>query len=167
MTNSEGPVVILVGHDAGDLGDLVRAAPSDATVLHLPSMHEARRLLAEAPAVGRGDGVPEMIIREWCLELHLVAREAVSHDARAKLRGMEFWLLWELMDHGGQEVSPQHLLSHVWEAPPGRDSTVVRQGIKTLRRTLGGLRTGVGIETGRDGYRLAYSPDATCCEGTA
>jgi len=145
----------------------VRAAPDNATVLHLSSVDEARRLLARTPDIGRGTGTLELIIREWCLELHLVARQVVSHDVRAELRGLEFWLLWELMDHAGKDISSAHLLAHVWGTPSRVDSTVVRQGIRTLRRTLRGIGAGVVVRTGSTGYRMELAADATCCEADA
>jgi DNA-binding response OmpR family regulator len=87
------------------------------------------------------------------LELDLATREARVGSIRALLSDREFQLLGYLVEHAGEAVSKERLLSEVWgyELDPG--SNVVDVCIRRIRRRLGPESP---IETVRNvGYRVA------------
>jgi DNA-binding response OmpR family regulator len=74
------------------------------------------------------------------LVLDLRGRRAARGGVTADLTAKEFMLLETLMEHAGQVLSREQLLSHVWgyDYDPGVGSNVVEVYVRYLRRKLGG-----------------------------
>jgi two-component system, OmpR family, copper resistance phosphate regulon response regulator CusR len=93
------------------------------------------------------------VIRVGRLELDLARRQARVGDTVADLSDREFRLLHFLMQHVGQVVSRERLLSEVWGYDFDPRSNVVDVCVRRLRRRLG---PDAPIETVRNaGYRAA------------
>ena len=93
------------------------------------------------------------VVRAGSLELDLTTREASVGSIRALLSDREFRLLGYLVEHAGQAVSRERLLSEVWGYGFDPGSNVVDVCIRRIRRRLG---PEAPIETIRNvGYRLA------------
>ncbi len=71
------------------------------------------------------------------LELDMVSREADSGSGPVSLAEREFLLLCELMQHAGQTVSKERLLSSVWRYDFDSGSNVVDVYVGRLRAKLG------------------------------
>ena len=85
--------------------------------------------------------------------LDLARRQAWIGEAVAELSDREFKLLHHLLEHAGEVVSRERLLSNVWGYHFDPGSNVVDVCVRRLRRKLG---PGAPIETVRNaGYRLA------------
>jgi two-component system copper resistance phosphate regulon response regulator CusR len=93
------------------------------------------------------------IVRVGRLELDLASRQARVGDTVADLSDREFQLLHFLMQHVGQVISRERLLSEVWGYDFDPRSNVVDVCVRRLRRRLG---PEAPIETVRNaGYRAA------------
>jgi DNA-binding response OmpR family regulator len=94
-----------------------------------------------------------MVIRVGDLALDLARRQASVGDTIADLSDREFRLLLCLMQHVGQVISRERLLSEVWGYDFDPRSNVVDVCVRRLRRRLG---PNAPIETVRNaGYRAA------------
>jgi two-component system copper resistance phosphate regulon response regulator CusR len=92
-------------------------------------------------------------VRVGSLILDLARRQARVGDTVADLSDREFRLLHFLMQHVGQVVSRERLLSEVWGYDFDPRSNVVEVCVRRLRRRLG---PNAPIETVRNaGYRAA------------
>jgi DNA-binding response OmpR family regulator len=93
------------------------------------------------------------VLRAGKLELDLATREARVGSHRAALSDREFRLLSYLVEHAGQAVSRERLLSEVWGYGFDPGSNVVDVCVRRIRRRLG---PEVPLETVRGvGYRIA------------
>ncbi len=93
------------------------------------------------------------MVRVGVLSLDLARRQARVGDTVADLSDREFRLLHFLMEHVGQVISRERLLSEVWGYDFDPRSNVVDVCVRRLRRRLG---PGAPIETVRNaGYRAA------------
>lgn len=93
------------------------------------------------------------VIRVGNLILDLASRQARVGETIADLSDREFRLLYFLMQHVGQVVSRERLLSEVWGYDFDPRSNVVDVCVRRLRRRLG---PDAPIETVRNaGYRAA------------
>jgi DNA-binding response OmpR family regulator len=87
------------------------------------------------------------------LELDLRTREVRVGSTRALLSEREFQLLGYLVEHAGEAVSRERLLSDVWGYGFDPGSNVVEVCVRRIRRRL---RPESPIETVRTvGYRIA------------
>jgi two-component system, OmpR family, copper resistance phosphate regulon response regulator CusR len=94
-----------------------------------------------------------MVLRVGDLALDLARRQASVGDTIADLSDREFRLLLCLMQHVGQVISRERLLSEVWGYDFDPRSNVVDVCVRRLRRRLG---PNAPIETVRNaGYRAA------------
>ncbi len=112
-------------------------------------------LLARARVHLRRSRIPDdgTVVRVGLLELNLATRQARVGEAMADLSDREFRLLHFLLQHVGQVVSRERLLSEVWGYDFDPRSNVVDVCVRRLRRRLG---PGAPIETVRNaGYRAA------------
>jgi len=101
--------------------------------------------------VRAGDDVT--VIRVGRLILDLASRQARVGEIVADLSDREFRLLYFLMQHVGQVISRERLLSEVWGYDFDPRSNVVDVCVRRLRRRLG---PDAPIETVRNaGYRAA------------
>jgi DNA-binding response OmpR family regulator len=93
------------------------------------------------------------VIRAGPLELDYTTREVRLGSIRASLSEREFQLLGYLLEHAGEAVSRERLLSEVWGYGFDPGSNVVDVCIRRIRRRLG---PDCPIETVRSvGYRIA------------
>jgi DNA-binding response OmpR family regulator len=93
------------------------------------------------------------VLRSGALELDLTRREARIGEHVSELTDGEFRLLLHLVEHAGEVISREQLLSDVWGYDFDPRSNVVDVGVRRLRRKLG---PEAPIETVRNvGYRLA------------
>jgi two-component system copper resistance phosphate regulon response regulator CusR len=93
------------------------------------------------------------VVRAGLLELDYTTREARLGSTRALLSDREFRLLGYLVEHAGEAVSRERLLSEVWGYGFDPGSNVVDVCIRRIRRRLGAEAP---IETVRNvGYRIA------------
>ena len=98
----------------------------------------------------RSDGEP--VLRVGALELDLARREARLGTRAAQLSDREFRLLHHLVEHAGEVISRERLLSEVWGYHFDPGSNVVDVCVRRLRKKLGAEAP---IETVRHaGYRL-------------
>jgi DNA-binding response OmpR family regulator len=112
-------------------------------------------LLARARVqLRRGRGAEDgTVMRVGRLILDLASRQARVGDTVADLSDREFRLLYFLMQHVGQVISRERLLSEVWGFDFDPRSNVVDVCVRRLRRRLG---PDAPIETVRNaGYRAA------------
>jgi two-component system, OmpR family, copper resistance phosphate regulon response regulator CusR len=92
------------------------------------------------------------LLRSGALVLDLARREAQLGSVTARLSDREFRVLHHLLEHTGEVVSRERLLSEVWGYHFDPGSNVVDVCIRRLRKKLGG---DAPIETVRHaGYRL-------------
>jgi two-component system, OmpR family, response regulator len=92
------------------------------------------------------------VLRSGALVLDLARREAQLGAVTARLSDREFRVLHHLLEHTGEVVSRERLLSEVWGYHFDPGSNVVDVCIRRLRKKLGG---DAPIETVRHaGYRL-------------
>jgi DNA-binding response OmpR family regulator len=93
------------------------------------------------------------VLRAGRLELDLTTRQARVGSVQTSLSDREFRLLSYLVQHAGQAVSRERLLSEVWGYGFDPGSNVIDVCIRRLRRRLG---EAAPIETVRNvGYRVA------------
>ena len=92
------------------------------------------------------------VLRSGALVLDLARREAQLGPVTVRLSDREFRVLHHLLEHTGEVVSRERLLSEVWGYHFDPGSNVVDVCIRRLRKKLGG---DAPIETVRHaGYRL-------------
>jgi DNA-binding response OmpR family regulator len=152
-------------HERGDLPILILSARTDlATKLrgfelgavdYIPKPFSLDELLARARVHLRRAHVVNdtSVIQVGSLTLDLARRQASVGDTVAALSDREFRLLHFLMQHVGEVVSRERLLSEVWGYDFDPRSNVVDVCVRRLRRRLG---ADAPIETVRNaGYRAA------------
>ncbi len=149
---AELPVLILSARS--DLPTKLRGFELGA-VDYVPKPFSLDELLARARVHLRrartADDAP--VLRVGRLELNLASRQARVGDTTADLSDREFRLLHFLMQHVGQVISRERLLSEVWGYDFDPRSNVVDVCVRRLRRRLG---PDAPIETIRNaGYRAA------------
>ena len=99
----------------------------------------------------RVDG--EQVLQVGALVLDVARREARIGEHAAQLSDREFRLLHHLVEHAGEVMSRERLLSEVWGYHFDPGSNVVDVCVRRLRKKL---VANAPIETVRnDGYRLA------------
>jgi DNA-binding response OmpR family regulator len=150
--DSELPVLILSAR--GDLPTKLRGFELGA-VDYVEKPFSLDELLARARVQLRRARVADegTVIRVGRLALDLARRQAFVGDTMADLSDREFRLLHFLMQHVGQVISRERLLSEVWGYDFDPRSNVVDVCIRRLRRRLG---PDAPIETVRNaGYRAA------------
>jgi two-component system, OmpR family, copper resistance phosphate regulon response regulator CusR len=112
-------------------------------------------LLARARVQLRAARIPDegTVIRVGRLALDLARRQARVGETVADLSDREFRLLHFLVEHEGQVISRERLLSEIWGYDFDPRSNVVDVCVRRLRRRLG---PDAPIETVRNaGYRAA------------
>jgi DNA-binding response OmpR family regulator len=93
------------------------------------------------------------VVRSGTLVLDLARREARIGPVTAQLSDREFRVLHHLLEHEGEVISRERLLSEVWGYHFDPRSNVVDVCIRRLRKKLG---ADAPIETGRHaGYRVS------------
>ncbi len=93
------------------------------------------------------------VVRAGTLALDLARREARFGSVTAQLSDREFRVLHHLVEHPGEVISRERLLSEVWGYHFDPGSNVVDVCIRRLRKKLG---ADAPIETVRHaGYRLS------------
>jgi DNA-binding response OmpR family regulator len=108
-----------------------------------------RAQLRRSTHVGAGDG---KVVHAGTLTLDLARRQAKLGDVVAELSDREFRLLHHLVEHQGEVVSRERLLSDVWGYHFDPRSNVVDVCVRRVRQKLG---ADAPIETVRHGgYRL-------------
>jgi two-component system copper resistance phosphate regulon response regulator CusR len=149
---AELPVLILSAR--GDLPTKLRGFELGA-VDYVAKPFSLDELLARARVQLRRARIADdgTVIRVGNLILDLASRQARVGDTIADLSDREFRLLYFLMQHVGQVVSRERLLSEVWGYDFDPRSNVVDVCVRRLRRRLG---PEAPIETVRNaGYRAA------------
>ena len=132
------PVIMLtVRRDAADKVAGLQGGADD----YVTKPFAFEELLARVHARLRYQRAPERSsLRIGELVLDLRGRRAARGGVTADLTAKEFMLLETLMEHAGQVLSREQLLSHVWgyDYDPGVGSNVVEVYVRYLRRKLGG-----------------------------
>jgi two-component system copper resistance phosphate regulon response regulator CusR len=148
---AELPVLILSAR--GDLATKLRGFELGA-VDYVAKPFSLDELLARARVhLRHRSGEEGTMIRVGGLELDLARRQARVGQTVAELSDREFRLLHFLMQHVGQVISRERLLSEVWGYDFDPRSNVVDVCVRRLRRRLG---PEAPIETIRNaGYRAA------------
>ena len=144
------PVIILSARD--DVRDKVSGLEYGADD-YVTKPFRFEELLARVRVRLRADGVAEpTVLRAGDLTLDLRTRRASVDGRSVELSAREFTMLEVFMRHGGQVLSREQLLSHVWGYDYDPGSNVVDVYVGYLRRKLGRdrLRTVRGM-----GYMLA------------
>ena len=143
------PVIVLTARDGIDdtVGSLEQGADDYVTK---PFRFE--ELLARVRLRLRDDSSTETtVLTVGAVSLDLRSRRATHESRTIDLTAREFALLESFMRHGGQVLSREQLLSHVWGYDFDPGSNVVDVYVRYLRQKLGGDV----IETVRGmGYRL-------------
>jgi DNA-binding response OmpR family regulator len=97
-------------------------------------------------------GEDDHVVRSGTLVLDLARREARLGPVTAQLSDREFRVLHHLLEHRGEVISRERLLSEVWGYHFDPGSNVVEVCVRRLRQKLG---EEAPIETVRHaGYRL-------------
>jgi len=114
-------------------------------------------LVARIRALARRSGPAHLpILTAGDLELDRSRRTVVRADRAVDLTPKEFGVLEVLMSADGGVVSPEELLTRVWDENADPFTNTVRMSVMTLRRKLGDPPV---IETVKGaGYRLCVSP---------
>ena len=143
------PVIILSARD--DISDKVSGLEYGADD-YVTKPFRFEELLARVRVRLRGDGVAEpTVLHAGELSLDLRTRRASVGGRTVELSAREFTMLEVFMRHGGQVLSREQLLSHVWGYDYDPGSNVVDVYVGYLRRKLGRER----FQTMRGmGYRL-------------
>ena len=150
-TQPELPVVILSAR--ADLATKLRGFALGAND-YVPKPFSLDELIARIRAhLRRGLAGDTNLVRVGRLTLDLARRRASLDDRSADLSDREFRLLHHLLEHAGEVVSRERLLSEIWGYHFDPGSNVVDVCIRRLRKKLG---PGAPIETVRHaGYRPA------------
>ena len=143
------PVIILTARD--DLTDKVEGLDAGASD-YVTKPFKLDELLARTRVQLRDDRSAEPTVLEaGGISLDLRTRKAMADGAVVDLTAREFTMLETFMRHGGQVLSREQLLAHVWGYDFDPGSNVVEVYVGYLRRKLGEG----AIETVRGmGYRL-------------
>jgi DNA-binding response OmpR family regulator len=143
------PVIILTARD--DVSDKVGGLEGGADD-YVTKPFRFEELLARVRARLRDERTVERtVLRAGKVVLDLRTRRASTDGRTVDLTAREFTMLEVLIRHGGQVLSREQLLSHVWGYDYDPGSNVVDVYIGYLRRKLGSN----SIETVRGmGYRL-------------
>jgi two-component system, OmpR family, copper resistance phosphate regulon response regulator CusR len=152
LQRSELPVLILSARS--DLPTKLRSFELGA-VDYVSKPFSLDELLARARVQLRRGRVPDdsAVIRVGALALDLARRQACVGETVSDLSDREFRLLLFLMQHVGEVISRERLLSEVWGYDFDPRSNVVDVCVRRLRRRLG---PHAPIETVRNaGYRAA------------
>jgi DNA-binding response OmpR family regulator len=114
-------------------------------------------LVARIQALARRSGPARPpVLTAGELELDRSRRTVVRADRAVDLTPKEFGVLEVLMSADGAVVSPEELLTRVWDENADPFTNTVRMSVMTLRRKLGDPPV---IETVKGaGYRLCVSP---------
>ena len=143
------PVIVLTARD--EVEDKVRGLDSGADD-YVTKPFKFEELLARVRARLRsepGQEDPELTVGPITLDLR--SRRAVVEGQQIELSTREFALLETFMQHAGQVLSREQLLSHVWGYDFDPGSNVVDVYVGYLRKKVGADT----IETVRGaGYRL-------------
>ena len=144
-------VVVLTARD--EVGDTIAGLDSGADdYVTKPFVFE--ELLARVRARLRGGGRPgphELELQAPGIRLDLRTRRVEVGNRLVELTAKEFALLETFLEHPGQVLSREQLLSRVWGYDYDPGSNIVDVYVSYLRRKLGGDR----LETIRGtGYRL-------------
>jgi DNA-binding response OmpR family regulator len=144
------PVIILTARD--DVSDKVSGLEGGADD-YVTKPFRFEELLARVRARLRTErSVERTVLRAGDVVLDLRTRRASTGGRTIDLTAREFTMLEVLIRHGGQVLSREQLLSHVWGYDYDPGSNVVDVYIGYLRKKLGPG----AIETVRGmGYRLA------------
>jgi DNA-binding response OmpR family regulator len=143
------PVVILTARD--DVGDKVAGLDSGADD-YVTKPFRFEELLARVRARLRDERTVEAtFLRAGGVTLDLRTRRASANGETMELTAREFTMLEVLIQHPGQVLSREQLLSHVWGYDYDPGSNVVDVYIGYLRKKLGqdAIQTVRGM-----GYRL-------------
>ena len=147
-------VVVLTARD--EVGDTIAGLDSGADdYVTKPFVFEEllARVRARLRGGGRG-GPPELELQAPGIRLDLLTRRVEVGDRLVELTAKEFALLETFLEHPGQVLSREQLLSRVWGYDYDPGSNIVDVYVSYLRRKLGGDR----LETIRGtGYRLRGS----------
>ena len=140
------PVIILSARE-DIVGGLERGADD-----YMVKPFRFDELLARVRVRLRADGTAEQtVLRHGDVALDLRTRRATVEERTVELSAREFTMLEVFMQHPGQVLSREQLLSHVWGYDFDPGSNVVDVYVGYLRRKLGKDR----IETVRGmGYAL-------------
>jgi DNA-binding response OmpR family regulator len=132
----ELPVIMLTVRR--DVADKVAALTSGADD-YMTKPFGFEELLARVHARMRSRKPDVSSLRVGELVLDLRGRRAAKGGVTTDLTAKEFVLLETLMNHAGQVLSREQLLSHVWgyDYDPGVGSNVVEVYVCYLRRKLG------------------------------
>jgi DNA-binding response OmpR family regulator len=152
LRHSDLPVLILSARC--DLPTKLRSFELGA-VDYMSKPFALDELLARARVQLRRARVPDegKVLRVGSLALDLTRRQACVGDTVSDLSDREFRLLLFLMQHVGEVISRERLLSEVWGYDFDPRSNVVDVCVRRLRRRLG---PDAPIETVRNaGYRAA------------
>jgi two-component system copper resistance phosphate regulon response regulator CusR len=150
----ELPVLVLSARS--DLPTKLRGFELGATD-YLPKPFSFEELLARVRVQLKRNGTPNgtTVVRAGGLALDLASRRAHLGEAVTDLSAREFQLLRYLVEHAGEIVSRERLLSEVWGYHFDPCSNVVDVCIRRLRKKLGAHAP---IETVRHaGYRVSAS----------
>jgi DNA-binding response OmpR family regulator len=144
------PVIILTARD--DVSDKVSGLEGGADD-YVTKPFRFEELLARVRARLRDERTLELtVLRAGEIALDLRTRRAAVEGRTVDLSAREFTMLEVLMQHPGQVLSREQLLSHVWGYDYDPGSNVVDVYVGYLRKKLGPS----SIETVRGmGYRLA------------
>jgi len=143
------PVIILTARD--DLSDKVEGLDAGSSD-YVTKPFKLEELLARVRVQLRDERSGEQAVLEAGeISLDLRTRKAMVDGAMIDLTAREFTMLETFMRHGGQVLSREQLLAHVWGYDFDPGSNVVEVYVRYLRRKLGER----AIETVRGmGYRL-------------
>ena len=150
----ELPVLVLSARS--DLPTKLRGFALGATD-YLPKPFSFEELLARVRVQLKRTGVPNgtTVVQAGGLALDLASRRAHLGETVTDLSAREFQLLRYLVEHAGEIVSRERLLSEVWGYHFDPCSNVVDVCIRRLRKKLGAYAP---IETVRHaGYRVSAS----------
>jgi DNA-binding response OmpR family regulator len=155
---SDVPVLILTAH--GNEADKVRGLHSGADD-YLTKPFSNRELAARVEALLRRPrtGEPQAeVFDDGLLQVKLESREVSVSGTPVALTPTEYRLLFALIRHQGQTLTPEQLLKLAWNDPLGVGPERVKFGVMRLRRKLDqdGSGAGASIQAVRGfGYRYA------------
>ncbi|MDQ3783179.1 MAG: response regulator transcription factor [Actinomycetota bacterium] len=155
--DEEPRVLMLTARDA--LDDRV-AGLDDGADDYLVKPFAFPELLARVRALGRRGSVSTgAVIEVGRLSLDAARRTAAYGGATLDLTAKEFALLRYFMLHGGEVLSAERLLEHVWDEHADPFTNTVRVTVSNLRRKLRLAGAADAIETVVGaGYRLVEMP---------